>query len=59
MEAVRSTGADAPASCWCQSVDFTAALKAPLSDAAPGIACICARCAAQATAGAAATQAPT
>ncbi|WP_429594812.1 cysteine-rich CWC family protein [Variovorax sp. PvP013] len=59
MEAARSTGADAPASCWCQSVDFTAALKAPLPNGARDVACICARCAAHATAGAATTQAPT
>ena len=60
MEAARSNGtADAPASCWCLSVDFTAALKMPLPDAARGVACICARCAARATAEAAAAQATT
>jgi hypothetical protein len=57
METARSAGGAAPASCWCQSVDFTAVLKAPLPDAARGVACICARCAAQAAARADAAQA--
>jgi hypothetical protein len=60
MEAARSTGAaDTPGSCWCLSVDFTAALKMPLPGAARGVACICARCAARTTARAAATQTAT
>lgn len=52
METARQTGA-APAPCWCLSVDFTAALAKPLPDAARGVACICARCAVQASAAAA------
>jgi len=48
MEVARETGV-APAPCWCMdaSVSFTPALLAGVPATARGLACICARCAAQ------------
>lgn len=45
MELARETG-NAPGECWCMQADFSASLLAQVPEAARGLACICARCAA-------------
>jgi hypothetical protein len=49
MEVERQTGEPPPA-CWCMQADFSAALLARVPAATRGLACICARCAAEAAA---------
>ena len=46
MEIERETGQAQP-SCWCMAADFDTALLARLPAERRGLACICARCAAQ------------
>jgi hypothetical protein len=52
MEIERETG-EAAAPCWCTPAEFATDLLARVPPAARGRACICAACAARATAGAA------
>ncbi|VTU32661.1 hypothetical protein SRS16CHR_05129 [Variovorax sp. SRS16] len=47
MEIERETGRPQPP-CWCMQADFSKALLARVPTAMRGLACICARCAAEA-----------